>query len=107
MSGPPRPRSAGPEADALGDSADEWVDLVAGDEGAHRGQRPGDLDLVRAQADLLLRLAQGRVEQRLLRRVRAAARERDLAGVAPQVEPALGEDEPGSLRMAVQAEQHR
>src|SRR5213592_2097210 len=30
--------------DALGDQADERVNLVAGDEGADRWQRPGDLD---------------------------------------------------------------
>ena len=85
----------GREAQARLDQADEGVDLVAGDEGADRGQGAGDLDVGAVEADLLLGLAQGGVEQ-LLAGVAAAAGERDLAGVAAQVVAALGEDEAGA-----------
>ena len=56
------------------------------------GERPDDLDGVLGQPDLLLGLAQRGVAQILLLDVLSAARERDLAGVAPQVVPAPGED---------------
>ena len=55
------------------------------------GSAPSDVDLGGRQPDLLVRLAQRRVEQRLVR-VAAAAGERDLAGMAAQVVAAAGED---------------
>ena len=54
-------------------------------------QRPDDLDRLGRQADLLVRLAQRGLDQRLAV-VAAPARERDLARVALEVLAALGED---------------
>jgi hypothetical protein len=89
----------------VGDVADEGVDDVVGDEGASRRQGLADLDLSRAQADLLLGLAQRRGLQAGVAVVAAAAREGDLAGVAAQVGAALGEDQARILGPAVERQQ--
>ena len=72
------------------DQADEGIDPVVGDERADGRQRADHLDGVRRQADLLVGLAQGGLDQRLAG-IAAAARERDLARVAPEIVAALGE----------------
>ncbi len=83
-----------------------WT-TVAGDEGPGRRQAFAQLDDARVEADLLLRLAQRRRSQVGVAVVAAAARERDLAGVAAQVGAALGEDEPGLVvGPAVERQQH-
>ena len=73
------------------DHADERIDRVVGDEGRRRRQGADHAHRVGRQADLLVRLAQRRVEQ-LLAVVAPAAGERDLARVAAQVVPAARED---------------
>ncbi len=100
-------RRVGPKLEPLADQAHERVDLVVGHERPDRRQRPDHVDLVRRQPDLLLRLAQGGGQQRLGRGVAPAAREGDLAGVAAQVGPALGEHEARPLRPPEQRHQDR
>jgi hypothetical protein len=73
--------------------ADEGVDAVAGDEGVGRRQCVAQLDRRRIEADLLVSLAQRGRREVGIGLVLAAAREGDLAGVAPQVGAPLGEDE--------------
>ena len=91
----------------MGDVADEGVDEVVGDEGLDRRQRLAGLDLSRVEADLLLGLAQRRRPQVGVALVAAAAGEGDLTGVAPQVAAALGEDEAGILRPAIEGQEYR
>ena len=81
----PRPGWAPARARRVTDQADERMDLVGGDEGADRRQRPDQLHRAGLEADLLLGLAQGGRPQVLVGLVLAAARERDLPGVAAQV----------------------
>src|SRR5439155_18300417 len=61
------------EREALGDQADERMDLVPGDEGADRRQRADHLDVAGIEPDLLLGLAQSGRDQVLLRVVLTAA----------------------------------
>jgi hypothetical protein len=91
----------------VGDEADEGVDAEVGDEGRGRRQRPDQLDPARGEGDLLLGLAQRRRRQVGVDLVLAAAGEGDLAGVAPQVLPPLGEDQPRLLGPAVEGEEDR
>ncbi len=63
------------------DHADEGVDAVARDEGAHRRQRPDQLDVARGQADLLVGLAQRSLAEVLGGVILAPARKGDLPGV--------------------------
>jgi hypothetical protein len=88
--------------------ADEGVDAVAGDERVRGRQRLAQFDYPRVEADLLLGLAQsGRAEVGVAG-VAAAARKRDLTGVAAQVGAALGEDEAGLIvRPAEERQQDR
>src|SRR6476619_958527 len=69
---------------ARSDQSDEWIDGVVRDRGLRRRERPDDIDGVRVEADLLLRLAQRRPPQVGLVVVLATARERELAGVTAQ-----------------------
>ena len=73
------------------DQPHERIDRVVGDERADGGERADDLDGVGREADLLVGLAQGGLDQRLAV-VAAPAGERDLARVAPEVVAAPGED---------------
>jgi hypothetical protein len=73
------------------DQPDERVDRVVGDERPDRGERADDVDALRRQPDLLVRLAQRGLDQALAR-VAAPAGEGDLPGVAAQVGAALGQD---------------
>src|SRR6266545_799235 len=82
------------------DQADEGMDLVVGDEGADRGEGADHLDAVAREADLLLGLAERRLEQ-LLALIPPAAGEGDLPGMPAQVRAPLGEDQAGVLRPAV------
>src|SRR5512139_583769 len=82
------------------------MDLVVGDEGADRRQGADDLDDFRREPDLLLGLAQRRVEKPLAR-VAAPAWKGDLAGVPLQVRAALGEDETWVVRPAVHRHEYR
>lgn len=66
--------------------------FVAGDDGRGGLKRPDDLDRCGVEPDLLLALPQGAVEQALVA-FDPAAGKGDLPGVAPQIMPALGEDE--------------
>jgi len=94
------------ELAGVGDVADEGVDEVVGDEGLYRRQRLAGLDPGGVEPDLLLGLAQRGRPQVGVALVAAAAGEGDLAGVAPQVGPALGEDEAGILGPAVEGQEH-
>jgi hypothetical protein len=81
------------------------VDAVRGDEGPGGRQPLAELDQGGVEPDLLLGLAdRGRGEVRV-GLVVAAAREGDLAGVAPQVGAPLGEDQPRLPRPAVERQQ--
>jgi hypothetical protein len=95
------------ELGRLGDVPDEGVDKVAGDEGPGRRQRLADLDQGRIEPDLLLGLAQRGGGEVSVTRVPAPARERDLAGVAPQVGAPLGEDEPRFVGPPIERQQDR
>jgi hypothetical protein len=95
------------EPEVPADHADERVDLVVGDEGADRRQRPDDIDLARRQPDLLVGLAKRRLDQRLAGMVAPTARERDLAGVTAEVVAALGEHEAGSLGVSEHGHEDR
>jgi hypothetical protein len=61
------------------------VDPVRRDECPNRGQRADQLDVGRVKADLFLGFAESGEAKILVGFVLAAARERDLAGVSPQV----------------------
>ena len=67
--------------EAVLDQPDERIDRVVGDERADGRERADHVDRVRRQPDLLVRLAQRGLQQRLAV-VAAPARERDLARVA-------------------------
>ena len=86
------------------DQANEGVDGVVG--GDRRGGLEGtdDLDRVRRQPDLLLGLAQGGCDEIAIGVIVAAARERDLAGVAAQIIAAAGEH--GVELVVLQVERH-
>jgi hypothetical protein len=91
----------------MGDGADEGVDAVAGDKGRDRREGADQLDGGGVESDLLLGLAQrGRREVGIVG-ILAATGEGDLAGVAPQVGAALGEDQPGLLGPAVERQEDR
>ncbi|MEZ5077482.1 MAG: hypothetical protein R2725_08570 [Solirubrobacterales bacterium] len=81
------------------------MDPVAGDEGAGGRQPLAELDQRRVEADLLLGLADRGGGEVGVFLVVAAAGEGDLAGVAAQVGPALGEDQPGLVGPAVERQQ--
>jgi hypothetical protein len=87
------------------DPADEGVDPEPGDECRGRGEGAADVDFARRQGDLLLGLAQRGGDQIGVVGVAAAARERDLAGVAAEVCAALGEDQPRAVGPAVERQQ--
>ena len=70
------------------------------------GSAPTELDPRGVEGDLLLRLAQRGRRQVGVVVVVAAAGEGDLAGMAAQVRPALGEDQPRFLGPAVERQQH-
>ena len=74
------------------DQADERIDGIVCDEGGRGGQGADDLDGIRRQPDLLVRLAQGGGGQVGVLGVAPPAGERDLAGVALEVVAAFGED---------------
>ena len=82
------------------------VDQVARHERADRRERAEQVDVVGREADLLLRLAQRGRLQLLVGVVAAAARERDLAGVAAQVLPALREDRVQLVVAHVERDEH-
>ncbi len=85
------------EAQALGDQADERVDLVAGDEGPDRGERADHLDVGRVEADLLVGLAQRRSRPGPPRASPGGRPGNEISpAVATQVAPPLGEHQPGA-----------
>jgi hypothetical protein len=75
------------------DEPHEGVDGVVGGDGRRRLQGAEELDAAGIEADLLLRLAQRRGAQVGVLGVLAAAGERDLAGVAPEVVAPPGQDD--------------
>jgi hypothetical protein len=89
------------------DQPDERMDPIAGGEGRGRAQLPGQLDRGGVEADLLLRLAQGRRREVRVALVAAPAREGDLPGVSSQVGPPLGEDQAGIVGPAEERQQDR
>jgi hypothetical protein len=81
------------------------MDAVTSDEGPGEWQLLADLDDCRIEPDLLVGLAQRGGGKVGVTCVPASSRERDLSRMAAQVGPALGEDEAGLVRPAVEGQQ--
>lgn len=89
----------------MGDGTDEGVDAIAGREGRSWRQGTAQFDRAGLKRYLLVGLAQRSRNQVCVPLVLATAGKGDLARVAAQVGPALGEDQPRLLRPAVQRQE--
>ena len=77
-----------------GNDADEGMDREVGGDRRCRLQGPDQLNQGAIDPDLLLGLAQGRLDQVCLAGVAPATGEAELTGMAPQVVAPSGEDDP-------------
>ncbi len=96
-----------PPLDIGGDKAEEGVDPPAGRRRLERVERCQDLDLIREQADLLLRLAQSGREEVSVARLRPTAGKAELAAVNAMVGAKEQQDPQHAVRIAEDGGQDR